>query len=605
MKKINDIKNKFNELSDKKILIMIFVLSLIIHAIPNFLFPSLTSLPTEFASLGLSSSLVGYNWSNMINSLQYYGNGFYVLFTPIMLIVKNPYVLHQLILLGVCALEAIPSIIVYKLMKENFKIDNRIYIIIVSFIVSFFDVMTTSVAVNEHPLKVILWLLIYILIRNAQKKESNLTKSTLIIVLLMVYSMLVHTRAILMIGCVVLAIVLYKLIYKIDLVNLKVFFVSLIPGIFVGKKCVKLITHLLWTAPAGSLKNTDGTISKLFSLLGNVLSKNGIKGFLNITLGQFFAANIYSMGMFMILLIITFLLIKEILFKKSNFFMKEESIAYIICIPAILLSIVALGIFSNKGAILSIEKDTGAKAYFYLRYFYFYFSPLAMSFAIFIYKNSKTILQYKLPIIVGYFLACMFIFTYIVPTTLTGPTLKLDYNHYLSPFCLRKYGQLLIPKDFFVVTALILIAYLVYFFLIKKKKLVIFMAILCIGSFYEYNYINIIFNLNKSKELYSYVDSYIEKINNDQTIEHNYDLYVCHYYASEVAQYEMPHARVYNGLVETINSESYAILDSSLYDAAKIEKYHISYYAQLDDNEYIYSNKKISNLMKEIDYLGQ
>ncbi|MDE5781781.1 MAG: hypothetical protein K2I03_09980 [Lachnospiraceae bacterium] len=592
--------------TDKKMMLLLFILCFVTHFLINPVFKTISSLPTEMASVSVNAFLAGKDWSIIMADTDYYGTGFYILLTPVMMLTDNAYVIHQITLFVVVLLECIPSVLCYKIMRKYLGVSDERFCCLVALALSFFDVVNTSVAINEHPLKVILWLIIYLvfLIGDAQSKRKRVLY-TLLISILLAYSYTMHTRAVTFLIVLAFAIVVYYLVYRKWLVDIPTIIVGTLPLLYISRKYVKYITKLIWqTANGTTLNNSDGIFIKMFKLLGRLFSGVGLKAFFNIVLGQIFAANIYTLGFVLIIFLVTFLVVKKAfltLFKKKVDGKPEidRNIMFItaLCMSAVIITISGLGVVSIEGAIGVIIIGKGAKSYFYLRYFFFYLSPMFMVTMAYVYHFKDEVLKFKEVIMVAFTGIIIYVFAYIVPTTLTGPTNKLDRFHYLSSLCFRKSDELLSPADFIKVAGIVLVLYICYYCILKKGRMALLLIIVTTLMSYQYNYQNLVANVSYSDSMYTKIDAFKEQIYGNDEYREKYDvLNIFSDFTAQMAQYEMTNKSVRDSRTSSIGVNDLVLTNFPM-DPAQMCRLNLIYEYRLDENEYIYSRYKIYDFM--------
>lgn len=593
--------------TDRKMMLLLFILCFVTHFLINPVFKTISSLPTEMASVSVNAFLAGKDWSIIMANTDYYGTGFYILLTPIMMLTDNAYIIHQVTLFVVVLLECIPSILCYKIMRKYLGVQDERFCCLVSLALSFFDVVTTSVAINEHPLKVILWLIIYLilLIGDTQSRKKKVIY-TLLISVLLAYSYTMHTRAITFVIVLAFAIITYYIVYRKWLVDIPTIIVGTLPLLYMSRKYVKYITRLIWqTANGTTLNNSDGIFIKMFNLLGNLFSGVGLKAFFNIVLGQIFAANIYTIGFVLIIFLVTFLVVKKsfrTLFKKKvdGNPAINRNIMFItaLCMSAVIITVAGLGVVSIEGAIGVIILGRGAKSYFYLRYFFFYLSPMFMVTMVYLYHFKDEILRFREVIMVAFTGIIIYVFAYIVPTTLTGPTNKLDRFHYISPLCFRKSNELLSPADFIKVAGIVLILYICYYYILKKGKMGLLLIIVTSLMAYQYNYQNLVANVDYSESMYVKIDTFKEQIYGNDEYREKYDvLNIASDFTAQVAQYEMTNKPVRDSRTSSIGVNDLVLANFPM-NPAEMCRLNLVYEYKLDENEYIYSRYKIYDFMQ-------
>ena len=595
------------KLSDKRYEIIIMITCFLSHIFFGLFFKTLSSLPTEMASLAMGEYLAGNNWSELLKSTDYYGTGFYILFAPACFFIKSPFWLHQFILSMVVLIECIPPVLCYKMMRKHFGIKDKKLSMITALTLSFFDVVTTVMAINEHPLKLTLWIILYIMMEltdNKDKKKRNIYSC--MIALLSSYAISIHARAIGLLIMVGMVIMVYFLLYKEWIVNKVYYGVTLALSFLAVNLYVKNITSLLWGRSGSSeLRNSNGTLLKIFQQARSVFTKRGITGMLNTIFSQIFTANVYTLGSFLIFLVIFIIVLESsiknrINRKKTDTLHKRFFVISFFCMVASLCTILANAIINIEAAIIYIDRGEGAKFYIYLRYFFFYLTPMLMCTVCYMNDNWKKIFKYRMHMLVGYCHIVFYFFAFILPTTITKPSLKFDAFYHFAPFTLRKYQEYVTPGHLLAVAVLPVIMYLVYSFLLKKnwKRCMVWVLLLLFA--YEYIYNIFVLSFNYMKRNQEYVNGYLTQVYRQEEQGGVQDIYINGAaYMAQIAQYEMPEKTIHQGIPEDIGYG--IVLSSMVLEDKEIRKFHLEFVYKLDENEYIYAKEKVYGWLVKIE----
>lgn len=607
---ISKIRRATERLSDRQWIIIIFLFCFFTHEVINFFMKTLASVPTEMALLSWAEYLAGHDWSELLSNTDYFGVGFYVICYPFVALIKDRYILHQVILAFVCILETIPSILSYKILRKDFKVDDKVFCFLGAVAVSFFDVVYTATALNEHPLKVILWVIVYLILRliGTENKKKKIIYSVLVS-LLLCYSLTIHSRAILTVMAFVFVIFAYLIIYRKWLVNPIAFFATVIPFYFLSKRLVKVVVSFLWkTTDSSSLRNSDGAAGKTLGMIKFLFKENGIRGFINTVSAQLFSGNVYTFGvlnvMLVVFVIIMFLSLKYRKDKtKHTEINKKIFFVFMFCMTAACLTVVADAFYTLEGATILIGRGQGAKFYFFLRYFFYYLSPvLCFMFGMYyFYKDSKVwrkIIKVSERI---FELDALYVLISIMPTAWGTNSPKLDALYYMAPFSARKYGTYMAKFDFYIAVFIIILAYVIMYHFTKAERRRIYLLVLAVVFAYEYFYISLVYIYGLSERNYYYIDSYREKIyNSEEYKDLNNKIYIINNsFLSQVAQYEMPDRVVHFG--EQYNMSDGVLLVGSKLPWSYVATHHFRYMYKLDGNEYIYATKKVYDFMIKID----
>lgn len=610
---VSKIRKSTEHLSDRAWLIIIFLFCFLSHECINFVMKTLASVPTEMALLSWAEYIAGHDWSELLSNTDYFGVGFYVICYPFVALIKDRYILHQVILAFVCILETIPSILCYKILRKDFNIEDKVYCFIVAIAISFFDVVYTVTALNEHPLKIILWIIVYMVLRIiGTDKKSKKIIYTVIISVLLCYSLTIHSRAILTVMAFVFVVAAYFIIYKKWLVQPVAFILTIAPLYIGSKKLVKYVVSFLWrTSDSSGLRNSDGAAGKTLGMIKYLFQENGIRGFVNTISAQLFSGNVYSFGVLNIMLIVFFI----ILFLALKY-RKDESkhteinrkvfFVFVFLMTAACITVVADAFYTLLGATILIGRGQGAKFYFFLRYFFYYLSPVLCVLAgMYYYMKDCTLTRKIIKIAERIFeLDALYVLISIMPTAWGTNSPKLDALYYMAPFSGRKYGTYMSKFDFYIAVFVIIMAYVIMYHFTKAERKKFYLIVLAAVFAYEYYYVSLVYDYGLAERNYYYIDAYKEKIyNSEEYRDVNNNLYIINNsFLSQITQYEMPDRVVHYG--DDYNMSDGVLLVSSKLTWGQVTQHKFRYMYKLDNNEYIYSKEKVYDFMIKIDVMN-
>ena len=602
------VENNFtkNPLTDAHCKFIIVMLVFFTHLIINPLVRTVASLPTEMESLSLAEYLCGNDWSQLLKNMDYYGVGFYVFFFPLVKIIHDRFILHQVILAICCLLNCIPSLICYKLMHKDFGIKSKGFCVLAAVGLSFFDAAYTITAINELPIKLSWWLIIYLLGKcmNTTQNKKKALYSALISVLL-IFTLTVHTRA--LINIVVVACVIFAMfiIYRDWVVNVPVLLGVLIPGYVIEQIVIKKVVRILWlTGQGNELRNSEGSLSKMFSMVGQLFKEDGIQGFFNTLSTQLIGANVYSLGIFFISVAV-FIFVGVSVYRerkadKITLHVKKMFMGSFMCLLGTFATIFFFCLWTMQASRNAIAANEVIKSYIYLRYFYFFLTPMYVYSLVFLYHNYETI-QSKINLIMAvYTVVVLYAFAYVVPAVTANPSAKMDSGYQLAGLCLRGYNEAMSTNQFVFVSLLPFGLYFVIRFFAKRKHLTVVVAVLIALFAYEYYYAAIVRNVNKANEHYEMVNGYLETIYKND--DYRYTIKKIQIgggtYMAQVAQYEMPDIVVIRE--EEIVPEV-PLLTTRMVSWEITQTYNYKYVCKLDKDEFLYSTEKYFDFMQPIE----
>ena len=119
----------------------------------------------NFGILIMPSLLAGRDWSGVIPSVAYYGCGYYILFTPLFSLTKNPYVIYYTIcFVNICVL-GLTGMLVYRILIKYFHYENILFSLFLSVLCSEYVIIQPSNFTNETPAFLAVWLIVLFIIK--------------------------------------------------------------------------------------------------------------------------------------------------------------------------------------------------------------------------------------------------------------------------------------------------------------------------------------------------------------------------------------------------------------------------------------------------------
>lgn len=334
----------------------------------------------EGGSMAFSAYLAGKDWSNVISLGSYYGFGYYSWFAPIFRITDNPYLIYKLICLINAIVQAICGIICYIIISKFLgKRENYIENSVISLYCSYLVVVRVQ-AYNENGLLIISWIicaLLCLLIYSDSNKKKNMLSA--FIWMLAVYSITIHTRAIILIIALLCVAIIYRLIFKERLFPIFSYIILML-GYISTKIVVSIVQKTLWTSDINRLHNASIDVS---SHLGNfdLSDFNAYKAIICVVLGQINALNIFSGGIFVLSLVILLVYIFRnwrLSSKKYKSILAITVIFSICFVGMIVGQSITWGDGVYKAISQNLKNQDVYKAFTYVRYPGVYLGPIIM-----------------------------------------------------------------------------------------------------------------------------------------------------------------------------------------------------------------------------------
>lgn len=362
----------------------------------------------EMGMLVSAASLAGRDWSGIAQFYSYYGFGYAVLLTPIFLLTQNPYVIYWSIMVVGAALLSFSAMISYHILTKYLGIENRMYVLMVSTACSMLALTDMRYINNEPMLVLVCWGLLWLILLLVKHNNDNRQriKYTILVMLLLTYTLTVHNRLMVLWLAFALLVVLYYIFYKKVLISLKI---GIPLGICLFAAALKgnsFVQTCFWVADEnGHLHNSIGStsggmVSKLVNLLQSTDSWNAV---FNIALGNIYTSIFCTAGIicFCGILLYQFLkahfaaqdsFLEEIKPNKSVNRMIEAGSVFFGMVFFITLAglMVQWGELAAKGQALGYGANTSAtKVFVYIRYYSCYLSIVLLLFFAFVYHNRN------------------------------------------------------------------------------------------------------------------------------------------------------------------------------------------------------------------------
>ncbi len=388
--------------------VLVFFLPLIIRIFGFIWNGRLMLIADEMGMLVPAASLAGRNWTGIAQLYDYYGFGYAILLIPIFLLTKNPYVIYWSVMVTGAVLLSFSAMISYHILTKYFGIENRIYVIMVSTACSMLA-LTDMRCINNEPMLVLsCWVLLWLILLLVKHNNNNRQriKYTILVILLLTYTLTVHSRLMVLWLAFALLVVLYYIFYKKALISLKIG-IPLGICLFVAVlKVISFVQTCFWVADEnGYLHNSIGStsggmVSRLVNLLQSTKSWNAV---FNIAMGNIYTSIFCTAGIICFCGILLYKFLKAHFVQQDSFLEKikpNKSVNKMIEVGSIFYGIVFFitlaglmvhwGELAAKGQALGYGANTSAtKIFVYIRYYSCYLSIVLLLFFAFVYYNRN------------------------------------------------------------------------------------------------------------------------------------------------------------------------------------------------------------------------
>ena len=441
-------------------------------------------LPADsYGGFFLASVLSGRDWGDLIHQTAYYGQVYYVLFTPLFWLTKNPYVIYYVICFVNIGVIGLTSVLVYHIFVKYINVADKRIAVALALLSSgyctnesYYYSDNPAYFMNEVPALLAVWLTVFLIVKcyfNRMDGKRSIGH-TILLVFVLCWAVLVHSRLLAIwpvVGCVVL---LYFLIKRRWIVHPITFFTGSLLGICISQVFKKVLIAYLWGTGDRTLHNSvliTSTVER--TIYGNI----SLKSIVDVTLSNFYKLTLDTYGLFPICIAVVIILCWRILSNvknKDGYSMNQtdELAVLLLLIYGILLVGTVCGIWMNFGTAITQNTDYESanhyyRFFYYIRYYFIYFGPILCSS---IYLLVKHIEWFRKRLDISVY-SCIIFSTYVMIFVLP----RMLGDHY-NKFILGSFLKGETHKANFGITILILVVFvLLGCFLIKKGKTNLFL----------------------------------------------------------------------------------------------------------------------------------
>lgn len=482
-----------NEKSEKKDWLL-YVTVFLIALLPKLVI-SLTAVPMktfsdEVATITSAAYLAGYDWSSVVSHAGYYGQGFHFIFAPLFMITDNPVIIYRVVLSVYAVLQAMVAPISYHLMKKYYKLTKKEFMIPASIACSYLIVTRAALIFNEHILILCVWLAAWIMLELQECIDQKWKKRgyTILLVVILSYCLLLHTRAVALWIGLVICVLGYWLKNRKWLVSTGCSLVAGMIGYFGSKAIVRGVQSLMWNAGnGGQLLNTSITLTTNVKLN----SLRTWKAWISIILGQLKTLNLFTAGLG-VLCILVILTVLFSLFRKQQedediVLLRNNTILFLLLGSCAAMTLLGQSISWLAGMSDSIShgpnsKDYGLKVVVYLRYFAIYLGPVFMGCLCWIEKKKEDAIGLlKSATIIS--VALLVYWAIIILPFAYENIFTAEFLYSLSAYQVTKSVEL---KNYIIGLVWMILGLLVTYTLIQKKKINQLLVVLSCFLIYQY-----------------------------------------------------------------------------------------------------------------------
>ena len=496
--------------------IICFFIIVVLHFLMSMNFKGLVQSigNDEAVTLSWTSFLSGVDWSDVVELNKYYGFGFTTFLGILNKFTTNPLVLYQLYQAIVAIMYATCGIISLKILCKLLDCKPNVYCLLTA-ISSVFVPIKFVYVFNEHMYILINWLIVFNIIRIIyEQNERKIMIYFLENILILGYSLTVHDKSLTMWCAFFLAIILFLLKEKNEVI-IKTFIINLLAGMGIYKILqifIKMIRKGIWDINSKIMLNntTTGTFSTLRRKI--LYLKNPINYIFPILtiISQLFFMSMVTGGIFLIFLLYSLSFIFKYYCKKCSNNNKNKAIFIIsvyvlitISITIVMQSLTWMPDATKLDSNVYWLEILGKRAKLYLRYFCCYCGPAIVLFAVYLKdKRNESLKYFKLSIFLYAVIAlCVILFIskwYNEYTLISSPT----YSMFIPFVWFFKYEYL--TRKVFVISIFMMYIFLCFlYFLFKYKKDSLIMLLVLILFLYQYFCTGLLVYKSSSEKIYS------------------------------------------------------------------------------------------------------
>lgn len=580
--------------------LIIFILIAGVRIIISLFTLPLGTISDHTSLYSIAANLAGYNWKDVISNAGCYGIGFFFIFFPLFKIGLSPVTIQIIMNLVIGVVVGIGAVIVYCIVNRNYKKMTKLEKVSLSLIGG------SSLIVNSYApeggndfILTICNLLIFYLIMELLREKRNYIKDNIFLLLVMGYSLTIHTRALLMYICFAIAAIIYYLLEK-KIIVYYWFWLAYIVEYFAIKLLLNTYRYTIWS---GNIRNNSLTSDVMASTATFQFDWYTVKAIMNTGIGIILTETSLTGGTFM-------LAIGAIGTWGYYAWKKKKYIDNKILFP-VLYSIIGffslsfgLGVSWLKNIYMGLSSGTldwfdGYRAFTYCRY-------AAPFVPIIIILGFNIIIMYKTLYMKIYMLTV--IATVVSLSYFIKNVLPYVQNRTERFFFIRMMIDSTVPTDInmwygSLLAILSPIVLFIFFFLKKKKERLIIYALL-ITLYVNFERYEIFTNISKNTEITNYnkANAGFELLSSIHDDLEDKDVYVFDtrditdgqiWYMYQFLNYDM---HIIPALPKEIKEEC-IIFTNGIIDSRYVEG---TEYFQLDKNEYVYyRGEKYFNILKK------
>lgn len=517
-------------------MLLLFLLAMLPRVILIFTVGGALRTPMdEMSTMSAGAYMAGLDWTEATAfGKHYYGGGMTILMAPLFRMISEPQALYRACLLFCAVLQSLAAPVAYHILRKYLRVQKKAYLYLASLASAFLMVNRALVVYNEHMLVLVSWLAALILCRlisESRAEKPDYRKQavySVALMLLLSYSLTLHTRAKTLWIALVILVILYFLLYKKWLVAKLPALLSGVAGYWLAGRFIYWSKTTLWLWQEGmELKNTAVHLNLTAELLTSPVSW---QGWFATVIGQVHTSVIFTGGFSAIAITLLMIYIckngKDIFIKKKRpvvdnpeqFAVKPYllvlSTFFLMCIGATILAQSITWLFRVQDALLNNTYGTrayGYKAFTYFRYYGAYMGPFFLAALGYMY-HYRTYLKKYLPAVFAVFAGIQVLFLCLV---LPHITKNMVASEVYWPFGLHKsFDDPMRGMVYLAGVLVCCISFLVMFVALCKGRRMVPAALLLVLVVYQYVYNGVYFDGSYAERYHTRADAGCELILN-------------------------------------------------------------------------------------------
>lgn len=330
----------------------------------------------DIGMLGGAAFFAGYDWSAVVSTTGYYGIGWYSLFAPILRLMDNSVTVWMIITIMNILVVAICCVFSQYIGIKYLGMPNNMITCLIAVICSLAAI--NPVTMSQEPILYCLtWIIAYLFMRSVQGNISVLKTFLFIVIMSVVciYAYLIHTRAIVFLVAVPLALMVVQLMQKKMEWRWYICFGLVAVGMFFFADHLKAeIIKAVW-GQTTDIRNAELQMSD--SIL-RILSLDGIRVVFDCIVSNLFTASMKLYGMISMVIVLMVINFCNIFRREKNIGSQNDNILLFFSGICFFLGVAGVAVGWGKGVVSvywTHEVVNSYKGFAYFRYYGTFLGP--------------------------------------------------------------------------------------------------------------------------------------------------------------------------------------------------------------------------------------